>query len=34
MKDIDLHRKNKINVCTGNIHDAEKEIVKLRGYMN
>jgi len=33
MKDIDVHRRNKINIFTKNILEAEENIIKLRGYM-
>ncbi len=33
MKNIDVHRKNKINVFEKNIIEFEREIEKLRGYM-
>lgn len=33
MKNIDVHRRNKINVFERNIAEFEEEINKLRGYM-
>lgn len=33
MKNIDVHRRNKINVFERNILEAEEEIAKIRGYM-
>ena len=33
MKNIDVHRRNKIYVFEKNIQEAEEEINKLRGFM-
>lgn len=33
MKNIDVHRRNKINVFERNILEAEEEIGKIRRYM-
>lgn len=34
MKNIDVHRRNKIYVFEKNIQEAEEEICKLRGFMS